>query len=285
MILVNGECREHIEISDRGFQYGDGLFETIAVINGQPVFFDRHIARLNAGCRRLYIPFPDAELLAFEAKKLCRHSNNAVLKLILTRGSGGRGYRQPDVIQTTRVLSLHPFPSFPSSSLGTFMCAYEEQGITARFCDTRLGLNPALAGIKHLNRLEQIMARAEWTNPGIQEGIMLDMNEHVIEGTMTNLFYVKNDTLYTSSLKFAGVAGIMRSIIIRISSDHDLSVKEHTFTKDELLSADEVFVCNSIVGIWPVKQIAKTCFPVGVITRQLQTWLALFKNEAVSGDL
>jgi 4-amino-4-deoxychorismate lyase len=265
MMLVNGEYREHIEISDRGFQYGDGLFETIAVTNGQPVFLDRHLDRLNAGCRRLYIPFPGTELLTFEAKKLCQHSSKAILKLILTRGSGGRGYRQPDVIQPTRVLSLYPFPDYPGS--------YKEQGIVARFCDTRLGLNPALAGIKHLNRLEQILARAEWADPAIQEGIMLDINDHVIEGTMTNLFYVKNDSLYTSSLMLAGVAGIMRGIITAMSSGHDLSAIEHTFTKDELLSADEVFVCNSIIGIWPIKQIATTCFPVGMRTRQLQTWL------------
>ena len=277
MILVNGECREHIEISDRGFQYGDGLFETIAVINGQPVFFDRHIDRLNAGCRRLYIPFPGTELLAFEAQKLSEHSSNAVLKLILTRGSGGRGYRQPDVIQTTRVLSLHPFPDYPGS--------YKEQGIVARFCDTRLGLNPALAGIKHLNRLEQILARAEWTDPAIQEGIMLDINGHVIEGTMTNLFYVKNHTLYTSGLTFSGVAGIIRGILMAISSVQGISAIEHIFTQDELLSADEIFVCNSIVGIWPVRQIAKTCFPIGEITLQLQTGLAHFQNEATSGGL
>ena len=215
--------------------------------------------------------------LPLRLKNFAQHSSKAVLKLILTRGSGGRGYRQPDVIQTTRVLSLHPFPDYPD--------IYKEQGITARFCDTRLGLNPGLAGIKHLNRLEQILARAEWTDPDIQEGIMLDMNEHVIEGTMTNLFYVKNDTLYTSSLTLAGVAGIMRGIIMAMSSDHDLSAIEHTFTKDELLSADEVFVCNSIIGIWPIKQIAKTCFPVGVRTRQLQIWLAQFQNEAISGGL
>ena len=279
-MLVNGEYREHIEISDRGFQYGDGLFETIAVIDGQPVFFDRHIDRLEAGCRRLFIPFPGTELLTFEAKKLCRHSNKAVLKLILTRGSGGRGYRQPEVIQTTRVLSLHPFPSFPGSSQGAFASIYEEQGIVVRFCDTRLGLNPVLAGIKHLNRLEQILARAEWTDPDIQEGIMLDMNEHVIEGTMTNLFYVKNDTLYTSTITLTGVAGIMRGVIMVMASDHDLSVIEHTFTKDELLTADEVFVCNSIVGIWPIKQIAAKYFSVGVRTRQLQAWLIQFINEA-----
>ena len=277
MMLVNGDCREHIEISDRGFQYGDGLFETIAVTNGQPVFFDRHMDRLKAGCLRLYIPFPGIELLALETQKLCQHSSKAVLKLIITRGSGGRGYRQPDAIQPTRVLSLYPFPDYPDT--------YQEQGITARFCDTRLGLNPGLAGIKHLNRLEQIMARAEWTNPDIQEGIMLDMNEHVIEGTMTNLFYVKNETLYTSSLTLAGVAGIMRGIIMAMASEHGLSWIEHTFTKDELLSADEVFVCNSILGIWPVKHIATTCFPVGVITRQLQIWLAQFQDEVNSCGL
>jgi 4-amino-4-deoxychorismate lyase len=277
MMLVNGEFREYIEISDRGFQYGDGLFETIAVTNGRPDFLDRHLERLNAGCHRLYIPFPGTELLIQEAQKLSQNSSKAVLKLILTRGSGGRGYRQPGVIQTTRVLSLYPFPDYPE--------IYKEQGIAVRFCATRLGLNPALAGIKHLNRLEQILARAEWTDPGIQEGIMLDINAHVIEGTMTNLFFIKHNTLYTSALVQSGVAGIMRSIIMMISSDHDLSVKEHTFTKDELLSADEVFVCNSIIGIWPVKQIETTYFPVGLITRQIQFWLAQFKNEAIRGDV
>ena len=277
MMLVNGECKEHIEISDRGFQYGDGLFETIAVSGGRPVFLARHLDRLNTGCRRLYIPFPGTELLTLEAQKLSQYSNKAVLKLILTRGSGGRGYRQPDVIQTTRVLSLYPFPDYPD--------IYKEQGITTRFCATRLGQNPALAGIKHLNRLEQILARAEWTDPGIQEGIMLDINDHVIEGTMTNLFFAKNNTLYTSSLVQSGVAGVMRSIIMMISSEHGLSVVERTFTKGELLFADEVFVCNSIIGIWPVKQIATTYFPVGFITRQIQIWLTQFKNEAIRGDL
>jgi len=277
MILVNGECREHIEVSDRGFQYGDGLFETIAVINGKPVYLDRHLERLHAGCRRLYIPFPGHELLTFEAKKLSQQSSNAVLKLILTRGSGGRGYRQPDVIQTTRVLSTHPFPDYPDH--------YIEQGILARFCDIRLGLNPALAGLKHLNRLEQVLARAEWTDPEIQEGIVLDMNEHVIEGTMTNLFYVKKGDLYTPSLSLSGVAGIVRGIIIALSPDLGISVVEHVFTKNELLSADEIFVCNSIIGIWPVKQIAKKCIPVGMRTRQLQACLAQFQNEDVSDGL
>ena len=276
MILVNGDYRKSIEISDRGFQYGDGLFETIAVSNGQPVFFDRHLARLKAGCQRLFLPFPGTELLTLEAQKLLGQSEKAVLKLILTRGSGGRGYRQPDTIQATRVLSLHPYPDYPDS--------YKERGISARFCDTRLGLNPALAGIKHLNRLEQILARAEWIDPAIQEGIMLDINAQVIEGTMTNLFYVKNNTLFTSLLTQAGVAGIIRGIILTLCASHNLAAIEHSYTKEDLLAADELFVCNSIIGIWPIRKIASTRFPVGAKTRQLQTLLTQFQLEASYGD-
>jgi 4-amino-4-deoxychorismate lyase len=277
MILINGESKEHIEISDRGFQYGDGLFETIEVRDGQAVFLERHLQRLNAGCQRLYIPFPDIEVLRFEAGELCRrsvggtHPLRAVLKIIITRGSGGRGYRQPDVIHPTRILSLHPYPDYPE--------VYRQQGIVVRICATRLGLNPALAGIKHLNRLEQVLARAEWNDSSIQEGLMLDVNGHVIEGTMTNLFYVKNNSLHTAILTQSGVAGITRGIIMKISVHHGLSVVEHEFTKDELLSADEVFVCNSIIGIWPVNQIETTRFSVGPATRNIQIQLDKLIND------
>ncbi|MCK9397917.1 MAG: aminodeoxychorismate lyase [Methylobacter sp.] len=271
MILVNGESKAHIEISDRGFQYGDGLFETIEVRDGQAVFLERHLERLNSGCRRLQIPFPDAKLLSFEAKELCRQHRRAVLKIIVTRGSGGRGYRQPDRIQPTRVLSLHPYPDYPET--------YREQGVVVRFCATRLGLNPALAGIKHLNRLEQVMARSEWNDPAIQEGLMLDVNGHVIEGTMTNLFYIKNNRLYTAELVQSGVAGIMRGIIMILSADHGFPVIEHMFTKDELLSADEVFICNSIIGVWPVTQIEQKHFTVGPITKNIQIRLGRYAGD------
>ncbi|WP_340121724.1 aminodeoxychorismate lyase [Methylobacter svalbardensis] len=270
MILINGESKKHIDIADRGFQYGDGLFETIEVRDGHVVFLQQHLDRLNSGCLRLYIPFPGVELISLEAEKLCRSmsSNRAVLKIIVTRGSGGRGYRQPDVIQATRVLSLHPYPDYPAN--------YSEQGIVARFCTTRLGLNPTLAGIKHLNRLEQVMARAEWTDAAIQEGLMLDINDHVIEGTMTNLFYIKNNSLYTAALDQSGVAGIMRSIIMALSVEQGFPVVEHRFTSDELLSAEEVFVCNSIIGIWPIKQIETTHFSVGPIAKRIQIQLSRF---------
>jgi 4-amino-4-deoxychorismate lyase len=261
MILVNGIPQPHIEISDRGLQYGDGLFETLTVNNGKPVFLTQHLNRLINGCQRLLIPEPDADLLQAEIQQLCQNTKKAVLKIIITRGSGGRGYRQPDAIHSTRVLSLHPFLDYPDS--------YQQHGITARFCTTRLGLNPTLAGMKHLNRLEQVLARAEWHDDSVQEGIMLDINDKVIEGTMSNLFYSKNNQLYTADLTQSGVAGIIRSIII-----YHESVIEHQFTQDELLDADELFVCNSVIGLWGIKQLAHRSFVVGSKTKHLQNWLA-----------
>lgn len=270
MILINGESKAQIDSSDRGFQYGDGLFETIEVRDGLAVLLDRHLERLASGCRRLSIPFPGAELLTREASQLCRlqPTARAVLKIIVTRGSGGRGYRQPDPIYPTRVLSLHPYPDYPES--------YREQGIHARICSTRLGLNPSLAGIKHLNRLEQVMARSEWDDPTIMEGLMLDAAGHVIEGTMTNLFYIKNNVLYTAKLSQTGVAGIIRGIVMSLAAEHGLLCVEHAFGKDELFSADELFVCNSIIGIWPVRQIETVRFAVGPVTQNIQSWLYAF---------
>jgi 4-amino-4-deoxychorismate lyase len=271
MILINGLEADHIAVNDRGFQYGDGLFETIEVLDGQPIFLEQHLSRLGADCLRLKIPKPDIKLLTDEIANVCKSAQKAVLKIIITRGVGGRGYRQPEAIQPTRVISLYSYPEYPQ--------IYAEHGINARFCNTRLGLNPALAGIKHLNRLEQIMARAEWDDPTIQEGIMLDINNQVIEGTMTNLFYVKDNGIYTASLHFAGVSGIVRGIIKQLSAEQNLTLIEHDYKKDVLLNADEVFVCNSIIGIWPVKQIENASFAVGKLTEQLQTCLAQLKRQ------
>ena len=270
-MLINGVYSHKIDPIDRGFQYGDGLFETIAIVNGQAVFLDHHLARLQKDCHRLKIPYPGNELLSLEVEQLAKNSEKAVLKIILTRGVGGRGYRQPDPINTTRVLSLHPYPYYPDS--------YKNQGIHTRFCDIRLGLNPALAGIKHLNRLEQVLARAEWSDPSIQEGIILDFNDHVIEGTMTNLFYVKGDIIYTAALSLTGVSGIMRGIIIELCANHQLTVIEHDFNQEDLLAADEIFVCNSIIDIWPITELANIHFPVGEKTQKIQSWLTQYQDE------
>lgn len=273
MVLINGECKELIEFTDRGLQYGDGLFETIAVKYGKPQFLDRHLQRLTAGCLTLLIPPPDNKLLEKEVRAIIKGSDQAVVKIIITRGSGGRGYRQPDVIQPTRIVSLYPYPDYPPS--------LKQQGIATRFCVTRLGLNSTLAGVKHLNRLEQVLARAEWNDPETHEGIMFDNDGNVIEGTMTNIFYAKRNVLYTPILDKSGVAGIIRSIVIAQSTHYGMNVVEVRTHKDELLSAEEVFVCNSVIGIWPVRKIENQHFLVGPCTRQLQELLEHFEYEAL----
>ncbi|MDD5227574.1 MAG: aminodeoxychorismate lyase [Methylococcales bacterium] len=265
-MLVNGEQRDTIAIMDRGFQYGDGLFETIEVRENTPIFLEQHLQRLNVDSQRLYLPKLDLDLLHSEIQQICKNAGNSVLKIIITRGSGGRGYRQPDVIQPTRILSLHPFPDYPKS--------FYTDGIVTRLCETRLGLNPTLAGMKHLNRLEQIMARAEWNNSEIHEGIMLDFDRHVIEGTMTNLFYAKDGELFTALLKNCGIAGILRGWIFE-----QINVIEHNFFLDDLREADEIFVCNSIMGICGVRQIEQQHLKIGEITQKLQVALQVIKSQ------
>ena len=173
MFLLNGERRQCVDVADRGFQYGDGVFETIEVADGKPLFLDRHLRRLAKGCGKLLIPPPDLALLAEESLQISASARHAVLKLIVTRGCGGRGYRQPPRILPTRLLSLHPHPDYPEH--------FQTDGVTLRFCEYRLSINPALAGIKHMNRLEQILARAEWQDDGVQEGLMLDACGNVVE--------------------------------------------------------------------------------------------------------
>lgn len=268
-MLVNGKQQDTIAIMDRGFQYGDGLFETIEVRQNVPIFLEQHLQRLTKDSQRLYLPKLDLELLRSEISQLCQNAGNAVLKIIITRGTGGRGYRQPDEIQSTRILSVHPFPDYPQS--------YYIDGIVARICNTRLGLNPTLAGMKHLNRLEQVMARAEWNDNAIHEGIMLDFNGRVIEGTMTNLFYAKNGELFTAKLNLCGIAGILRGWIFE-----QMPVIEHDFYLENLQQADEIFVCNSVMGICGVRQIENQFFKTGKITQKLQLALESEKQKQVA---
>lgn len=262
MFLINGERRHCVDVTDRGFQYGDGLFETIEVCQGKPLFWQRHLERLLKGCQILRIPPPDLSLLQVEARELIADTERAVLKLMITRGSGGRGYRQPDPIQPTRVLSLHPFPPYPER--------FQTDGIVARFCDQRLAINPGLAGIKHLNRLEQVLARAEWQDEDIQEGLMLDYDGQVIEGTMSNVFLIKQDVLYTPVLNNAGIAGIVRQIVMELASLNAIPCLEASLDRSGLMAADGLFVCNSLIGIWPVKQLDEQSFRAHCLTRSLQ---------------
>lgn len=273
MILVDGFESETIQVMDRGLQYGDGLFETMAVYNGVPQHWTRHMVRLKAGCEALGIAFPDEAMLESEALQLCADLKQSVLKLVITRGVSGRGYKTAETTMGTRIMTLHNWPVYPDS--------HHKAGIAARLCTMRLGINPTLAGIKHLNRLEQIMARREWSDDAIVEGILCDSDGHVIEGISSNIFIVTQGQLITPLLNGCGVKGVMREIVMEQARTLSIPVQEAVVTLDQLLNAEEVFVCNSLVGIWPIINLADIKGPsikltdrqykIGAITEKLMS--------------
>lgn len=266
-MLINGHDSLTVSAEDRGLLYGDGLFETIAVHKGVPLRWERHLQRLMIGCERLGIHCPDVTALTLEALELCKGHERAVLKLIVTRGAGGRGYRAPAQPQVTRILACHPWPDYPPD--------HARDGVRVRLCDTRLAQQPALAGIKHLNRLEQVLARAEWNDEEIAEGLLFDREDHVIEGTMSNLFLASEGQLITPDLSDCGVAGIMRAMIIETATDIGVTCSVRPVARAELFDAAELLLCNSLIGLWPVRQIDTHCLVPGPVTRRLQQALEL----------
>ena len=267
MILINGQPDNRIPVTDRGLQYGDGLFETLAFRDGELEYLEPHLARLMLGCERLNMAFSEIDKLKMELATLCAQTaQDSVIKIMLTRGSGGRGYKAPSEAEPVRIVSSHPMPDHPQSC---------QSGISVRLCDHRLGINPALAGIKHLNRLEQVLARSEWEDDTVREGLMLDINNRLVEGTMSNVFLVHDGQLSTPMLDDCGIAGIMRARIIDLAQQSGIPVHETEMTLDDLNAADEVFLTNSIIQIWPVTNntTSQQQWQYGPLTRRLQNAL------------
>ena len=260
--LINGEINSEISIFDRGLQYGDGIFETIAVEKGALLCWDDHLKRLESGCTRLNIPLQDNEVLKKETLSLIDTDKKGVIKIIITRGQGGRGYASPEEPKLSRIISFYPFPDYPVEN--------SEDGVSVRLCEYRYANNEVLAGIKHLNRLEQVLARSEWSDSSIAEGIVLDNTDNVIEGTMSNVFCVINNVLCTPQLNLCGVEGVIRNKIIELATKLDVSIEVKTISLEELKTADEIFVCNSVIGVWPVTNLEKQTLAVGNITKQIK---------------
>lgn len=271
MIVINGKTNDHIHVTDRGLQYGDGVFETIAYRHGKLEFLTEHLQRLFNGCESLAIAFEQQTELQAELEALCLQlgAEQAVVKVIITRGEGSRGYYSDNSALPTRIISTHSYPEFPTH--------YQSKGVTLRFCQQMISSNSRLAGVKHLNRLEQVLARSEWHDPDIAEGIMLDVNGHIIEGTMSNLFIVESDTLSTPLLSESGVAGVLRSKVMQLAKNCCIPVREEHISKESLAAAEEVFICNSLIGIWPVTRIADETYAPGFLTQCLQK--ALLKSD------
>ena len=277
LISVNGVINASVSPLDRGFAYGDGLFETCLYRMGVVPLWEFHRQRLLDACKLLMIPLDTARLETYitDILQQAQHLGVAdgVVKVIVTRGCGGRGYAFPESVSPTICVIF--FDALPD----------DLQHIKLRICKQRLSSNRALAGLKHLNRLEQIMARAEWKND-YAEGLMLDDEGGVIEATASNVFMVQDGQLFTPDLSFAGVAGIMRRVIIeRLAPALNLAVAVKRIMPVELQRADEMFICNSIRGIVSVAALdgeTPTRFSRHEITHSLRDQLAILLRDISS---
>lgn len=257
-ILVNGTATDQVSALDRGLGYGDGLFESIRLVGSRAPLWPRHLQRLVEGCTRLRIPPPEPARLWREALQVSDGMPQAVVRISVTRGIGERGYRMPASPRPTRVVAAFAPPPLDAD--------LASHGVRMRVCQLRLAEQPVLAGIKHLNRLEQVLARAEWSDPAIAEGLLCDGRGRVISATMANLFALVDGQLLTPSLERCGVAGVARAEVL--AACPQARVVELSLAA--LSAASEVFLTSSVRGILPVQSLDGWNYAPGAVTRQLQ---------------
>lgn len=265
MILVDGTPTDVLDARDRGLAYGDGIFRTLRLRDGKALAWKRHYAKIVEDCSRLGLQVPLAAALNADVSKIAADTPDCVVKIIVTRGSGSRGYAMTS-LQSSRILTMSSItPVYPQT--------YLSQGVDVRICDLRLAHQPALAGIKHLNRLENVLARREWNDPQIAEGILLDGADHVISGTMSNLFLVRNNALSTPALSESGICGVTRERILNAASALGLGTHIERFKLNDLYAADAVLVCNSVIGIWQVRTLGERSWQPHPLIHILRTRL------------
>ena len=266
----NGKPVTTVSIDDRGFHYGDGLFETIAVRDGQPRLWGHHMERLSLGCERLSIRMPDVARLQAELHLALEQeypeSADCVVKIILSAGRGQRGYGREPGGTGILLIGLFDYAPLPRA---VFVA-----GIDSVICETALATHSATAGLKTLNRLEQVLGRAECLAADAFEGLMLDAEKRLICGTMSNVFIVAGNSIITPSLQRCGVAGVMRRRLLQLLEQRGKAVTVSDVSIDDLRSCDEIFLTNSQFGAIPVRRCGSHEWAVGGVTRQCQLLLA-----------
>jgi 4-amino-4-deoxychorismate lyase len=262
---VEGAVAGGVSALDRGLHYGEGLFETIACIERRPRFLALHLERLALGCQRLALPHPDMARLRERIEQTASESSRAIVKVLLTRGAGtSRGYRWGPEAGTC-VIIRYPWPDADA--------AQRLSGARVRIASTRLGENPSLAGMKHCNRLEQILAANEPGAAAADEALMLSTAGHLICGTMTNVFLIAGDDdsvrVRTPAIRTCGVAGVMRRAVMREAVRAGVPLEECLLILDDLGAAREVFLTNARVGVWPVRSLEQRELALGPVTAHL----------------
>jgi 4-amino-4-deoxychorismate lyase len=259
-ILVNGSPGESISALDRGLAYGDGVFRTVRVKRGRALNWPRHYDRLRSDAALLSLRVPEERTLVTEIASVA--PGDAVVKVIVTRGASGRGYAFDRTAPSTRVVAAFPVPAHAE--------AVAIDGVRVRRCDLVLSRQPRYAGAKTLNRLENVLARAEWSDPEVAEGLLADEDGLLIEGTVTNVFVVRGGRAATPDLSRCGVTGAQRERVRDFLARERIPCEVRDIPFAEVLEADELFLTNSLIGAWPVACHGGRRWARGEITRRIQ---------------
>ncbi|MCG9711663.1 aminodeoxychorismate lyase [Shewanella insulae] len=264
-IWVNGQQEDSVSAFDRGLAYGDGLFATMRCRGTEVLFLESHLLRLAQGANRLGLPLPEAALTE-QIAKACEQgakqfSQDYCLKVLISRGTGGRGYMPPQTPAPTCVLSLHEIPAH--------YLQWQAGGIKLQVSQVTLGQQPLLAGMKHLNRLEQVLIRTHQLDVGFDDWLVCDTAGNIIEASMANLFFIKGGTIVTPSLEQAGVAGVMREQLLLWFVLAGFNLEVRRVSLEELAHFDHVLACNSLFGAVAVNGIAEHSFGHSPLIKQL----------------
>ena len=294
--LINGVASNFLSVNDRSIHYGDGVFETILCHQKHLFYWQEHYHRLYTSAKKLKLHCPAEEIFLTDIRKLLdeeglnkdstnKDDNYFSIKVILTRGESERGYlfRDKTISNKTisnRIVLIATLDVNYSSLLSNKLFSGE-----LFLCEQQVSINKQLAGLKHLNRLENVMARNEWGSHSKQtdiiDGLMLNANQHVIEGCMSNLFAVKNNELLTPDLSLSGVDGIMRQAIIDLADKLEIKLTITNLGKDEILAMDELFISNSLIGIKSVSCFESTTYKQQAITKLIFEQLINTVNDHV----
>jgi len=266
MIFVNGMESDTVSALDRGLMYGDGVFRTFPLRQGRAVLWQRHYAKLAADCGALRILCPAANILERDMAVISARHPDCVVKIVITRGTGPRGYAIPHDAIPTRIVTANPIPAFEP--------AHDAPACRVHLCSTRLGVQPALAGLKHLNRLENVLARSEWNDPAIGEGLMRDPDDNIVCGTMSNLFVFEQGVLLTPPVTRCGVAGVQRALVLELAHARNVPTRVTEITLDRLLAAEESFLVNSVSGIRAIGTLGRRTWNAAPLTARVTKWLA-----------
>lgn len=259
---INGTAQSSLPASERATQFGDGCFTTAAIIHGAVQLPEAHLQRLREGCERLMMPAVDWTRLESEMRAAAQPHAQGVLKVILSAGSGGRGYSRSGVTGATRIVSVSAWPAHYQ--------ALRTQGVRLQTSPVRLAQNPLLAGIKHLNRLEQVLIRAHLDQSDADEALVLDTAGAVVECCAANLFWRQGDRVFTPDLSLAGVDGIMRRRLMAQMAAAGQACHVVRAEAAQLMAADEVVICNALMPVLPVRQLDDKLFSQRALYHRLQ---------------